>query len=103
MMSLQSWWFLKTDRDDYKNTRVTQVERCYAGWNKSWGGWYRAWNATSEPVKETDQSCLKKTFPRTILFLGKDLFWGAKKRGSTGEVDACCSPQPPEALEDPDV
>ena len=43
--------------DDYKNTRVTQVERCYAGWNKSWGGWYRAWNATSEPVKETDQSC----------------------------------------------
>ena len=44
-----------------------------------------------------------KTFPRTILFLGKDLFWGAKKRGSTGEVDVCCSPQPPEALEDPDV
>ena len=33
------------------------------------GGWYRAWSATSEPVKETDQSCLKKTFPRTILFL----------------------------------
>ena len=79
VMSLQSWWFLKTDRGDYKNTRVTQVERCYAGWNKSWGGWYRAWNATSEPVKETDQSCLKKTFPRTILVLGKDLFWGAKK------------------------
>ena len=45
----------------------------------------------------------KETFPRTILFLGKDLFWGAKKRGSTGEVDVCCSPQPPEALEDPDV
>ena len=67
------------------------------------GGWYRAWNATSEPVKETDQSCLKKTFPRTILFLGKNLFWGAKKRGSTGEVDICCSPQPPEALDDPDV
>ena len=35
------------------------------------------------------------------MFLGKDLFWGAKKRGSTGEVDVCCSPQPPEALEDP--
>ena len=67
------------------------------------GGWYRAWNATSEPVKETDQSCLKKTFPRTILFLGKNLFWGATKRGSTGEVDICCSPQPPEALDDPDV
>ena len=46
---------------------------------------------------------LKKTFPRTILFLGMDLFWGAKKKGSTGEVDVCCSPQPPEALEDPDV
>ena len=45
----------------------------------------------------------KKTFPRTILFLGPDLFWGAKKRGSTGEVDVCCSSQPPEALEDPDV
>ena len=46
---------------------------------------------------------LKKTFPRTILFLGKDLFWGAKKRGSTGEVDVCCSFQPSKALEDPDV
>ena len=38
-----------------------------------------------------------------ILFLGKDLFRERKKRGRTGEVDVCCSPQPPEALEDPDV
>ena len=26
----------------------------------------------------------KKTFPRTILFLGKDLFWGAKKKRKHG-------------------
>ena len=97
MMSLQSWWVPETDWDDYKNTRGTQVERCYAGWNKSWGGWYRAQS------KKQISRVFKKTFPRTILFLGKDLFWGAKKKGSTGEVDVCCSPQPPEALEDPDV
>ena len=53
VMSLQSWWFPETDWDD-KNTQVTQVERCYAGSNMSWGGWYRAWNATSEPLKETE-------------------------------------------------
>ena len=43
-------------------------------------------------------------FSEDDFVLGKDLFWGAKEeRGNTGEVDVCCSPQPPEALEDPDV
>ena len=50
------------------------MERCYAGWNKSWGGWYRAQS------KKQISRVFKKTFPRTILFLGKDLFWGAKKK-----------------------
>ena len=82
MMSLQSWWFLKTDRDDYKNTRVTQVERCYAGWNKSWGGWYRAWNATSEPVKETDQSCLN--FSEDDFVFRKGFVLGSEKKRKHG-------------------
>ena len=96
MMSLQSWWFPETDWDDYKNTRVTQVERCYAGWNKSWVV------GIGHGMQQVSQS-KKQISPRTILFLGENLFWGAKKRGSTGEVDICCSPQPPEALDDPDV
>ena len=61
MMSLQSWWFPETDWDDYKNTRVIQVERCYAGWNKSWGGWCRAWNATKANLKA------KKNAPPPLL------------------------------------
>ena len=98
MMSLQSWWVPETDWDDYKNTRVTQVERCYAGWNKSWGGWYRA-----QSVKETDPSCLKKNFSEDDFVFRKGFVLGSEKKGSTGEVDVCCSPQPPEALEDSDV
>ena len=44
-------------------------------------------------------SRVTKNFSQDDFVLRKDLFWGAKKRGSTGEVDVCCSPQPPE----PDV
>ena len=85
MMSLQSWWFPETDWDDYKNTRVTQVERCYAGWNKSWGGWYRAWNAASEPVRQRNRSVVfLKNFSEDDFVFRKGFVLGSEKKRKHG-------------------
>ena len=45
----------------------------------------------------------KKNFSEDDFVFRNGFVLGSEKKGSTGEVDVCCSPQPPEALEDPDV